>query len=146
MDTAEFDANGHVVGSSRTVTAPRRSVSVRREQLVPLRRAPRFYLTYLPNPNDGTDPALPLGSCLVLKCIGGRPPRDVVVDLPTGAVRHSSKLRRESAIGIATPAELEAVVGIGTVFVEWVSRDGVTRTSWVKVPPIPARYLDRSAR
>lgn len=119
---------------------------LRTERVARLPKAPRFYLTYLSLPHDGSDPALPLGVCLVLQSIGGRDPRRVEVQLPDGTVRGTPRLRRGSMIGIATPAELPAVMDLGTVFVDWTSRDGERRTAWLRVPPVPARYRDRSAR
>lgn len=115
-------------------------VRLLRERPLSRRRAPRFFLSYLLLPNDGTDPATPLGTCLVLRSVGGSRPRRVVVDLPGGATRSAERLPADTAIGIATPVELPRLVELGTVFVEWEARDGVRRTAWVRVPPVPARY------
>ena len=117
---------------------------VRPERTVRLRRAPVFVLTWLDLPNDGSDPTLPLGTCLVLRTVG-RPARDVLVDLPGGPVRGRDKLRPGAPLGIATPVELDAVVALGTVFVEWSDARGVSRTTWLRVPPVPARYRSPAA-
>ena len=118
---------------------------VRPERVVRLRRAPSFFLTWLDVPNDGSDPALPLGACLVLRRVGGQTPRDVVVELPGGVARRSDALRRRSAMGVATPTEIGALAELGTVFVEWTSSDGVRRTTWLRLPAVPARYRVRRA-
>jgi hypothetical protein len=151
MTTTSPDADGATAtGAPRGArTRPRLgSATVRPERVVALRRrsAPRFYLTYLQSPNDGSDPAVPLGTCLVLRAIGGRTPRHVSVELPHGVVRTSPALRRGSSIGVAAPSELDDLAALGTVFVEWVSRDGVSRTAWLRVPPTPARYRAGTAR
>jgi len=125
--------------------APLTGVRAPRERPLSLRRAPRFFLSYLLLPNDGTDPSLPLGTCLVLRSVGGDAPRRVVVDLPAGATRTTERLLPGTAVGVATPVELPALVELGTVFVEWEARDGVRRTAWLRVPPVPARYRSRAA-
>ncbi|QNE44571.1 hypothetical protein F1C15_12775 [Frigoribacterium sp. NBH87] len=153
MSTTSSDADGVTATGARLGargrTRPRVDPSsVRPERVVALRRrsAPRFYLTYLQSPNDGSDPAVPLGTCLVLRAIGGQTPRRVSVELPHDVVRTASSLRRGASVGIATPGELDELAALGTVFVEWVSRDGVTRTAWLRVPPTPARYRAGTAR
>jgi hypothetical protein len=116
---------------------------VRPERAVRLRRVPAFVLTWLDVPNDGSDPALPLGTCLVLRSVGGQTPRDVVVELPGGVARRTDALRRRSTMGVATPTEIGALAELGTLFVEWTSSDGVRRTTWLRVPTVPARYRVR---
>ena len=48
-------------------------------------------------------------------------------------------------MGVATPTEIGALAELGTVFVEWTSSDGVRRTTWLRVPSVPARYRVRRA-
>ena len=148
MDTTEPGTDG-VLSAEGVPLAPMRTaapavVDIRPERVVALRRPPRFYLTYLDAPNDGRDPGLPLGTCLVLKAIGGQTPRRVEVDLPGGTVRTARKLPRGAGLAVASPDDLAAVAELGTVFVEWTSLDGMSRTAWVRVPPVPARYRDRT--
>lgn len=116
---------------------------IRPERASRLRRPARFVLTYLDLPNDGSDPSLPLGTCLVLRAVG-RTVRDVLVDLPGGPVRAREKLRPGAMLGIATPVELGALTEVGTVFVEWADSLGTPRTSWLRLPPVPARYRSRT--
>jgi len=157
MSTTSPDADGVIatgptgtaagVAASRT-RGPVAGGRVRPERVAALRRrrSPRFHLSWLPVPNDGSDPALPLGTCLVLRAVGGRPPRDVSVELPRGVVRSTRRLRPGSAVGLATPTEIDRLSEVGTVFVDWTSRDGVRRTAWLRVPPVPARYRARTGR
>lgn len=135
-------ARGEQVEATARTTVRARLTGVRllRERPLSPRSAPRFFLSYLLLPNDGTDPATPLGTCLVLRSVGGSRPRRVVVDLPGGTTRTAERLPTGAAVGIATPVELPRLVELGTVFVEWEARDGVRRTAWVRVPPVPARY------
>lgn len=113
------------------------------ERTVRLRRAPVLVLTWLDVPNDGSDPALPLGTCLVLRSVGGQTPRDVVVEVPGGVARRTDALRRRSTMGVATPTEVGTLAELGTLFVEWTSSDGIRRTTWLRVPTVPARYRVR---
>jgi len=131
------------LGTAPAVVARPRRVRVERPRR--LRHGTDFVLTWLDLPNDGSDPTLPLGTCLVLRTVG-RAARDVLVDLPGGPVRGRDTLRPGSPLGIAAPVELEALVAVGTVFVEWSDRRGGARTTWLRVPPVPARYRTRSAR
>jgi hypothetical protein len=120
--------------------APRTLGRIRSERVPRLRRSPRFYLTYLDEPQATGDLSVPAGSCLVLRSIGGDDPRLVEVRLPDDSTAGIARLRRGSSVGVASPESLAAVVSLGTVFVDWTSPDGVRRTSWLRVPPIPARY------
>jgi hypothetical protein len=124
-----------------TTTGPAR---VRRERITRVRRQATFVLSWLDLPNDGSDPTLPLGTCLVLRTVG-RPVRDVLVDVPGGPVRGRDRLRPGAPLGIATPVELDALLAVGTVFVEWSDGRGGERTTWLRVPPVPARYRSRAA-
>ncbi|MBD8140097.1 hypothetical protein IFT36_05985 [Frigoribacterium sp. CFBP 13605] len=158
MDTAEPDTGrpgtndpsdaALVLDPTATVgtvrTTPARPARIRRERATRLRRPATFVLSWLDLPNDGSDPTLPLGTCLVLRTVG-RPARDVLVDLPGGPVRGRDKLRPGAPLGIATPVELDALVALGTVFVEWSDAHGVSRTTWLRVPPVPARYRSPAA-
>lgn len=137
-----LDPTTTVGAAPATSTRPAR---LRRERTTRLRRPATFVLSWLDLPNDGSDPTLPLGTCLVLRTVG-RPARDVLVDLPGGPVRGRDKLRPGAPLGIATPVELDAVVALGTVFVEWSDGRGVSRTTWLRVPPVPARYRSPAAR
>ncbi|KQS22893.1 hypothetical protein [Frigoribacterium sp. Leaf186] len=153
MDTAEpdtgrpgttdpSDAATTLDPATTTGTAPAtptRALRVRPERVTRVRRPATFVLTWLDLPNDGEDPGLPLGTCLVLRTVG-RSVRDVLVDLPGGSVRGRDKLRPGTMLGIATPVELDALVALGTVFVEWSDGRGGSRTTWLRVPPVPARY------
>lgn len=159
MDTAEpdtgrpgttdpSDAPTTIDPAATTGTAPAahaRALRVRRERVARVRRPATFVLTWLDLPNDGADPTLPLGTCLVLRTVG-RPVRDVLVDLPGGPVRGRERLRPGAMLGIATPVELDALVALGTVFVEWSDGRGGSRTTWLRVPPVPARYRSPAAR
>ncbi|TWX40444.1 hypothetical protein ES689_03015 [Frigoribacterium sp. ACAM 257] len=113
------------------------------ERFPRLRRAPLFSLDWLDVPNDVGRAGMPLGTCLVLRCTGGRVPENVVVELADGDVRRTDALGQHSELGIATPLELTALVDIGTVFVEWSSSGGARRTTWLRVPPVPSRYRVR---
>ena len=137
MDTA---ASGTDQPSDVVHRAPRTLGRIRSERAPRLRRAPRFYLTYLDEPQASGDRSVPTGSCLVLRSIGGDDPRLVEVRLPDDSTVGTARLRRGSSVGVASPESLAALVSLGTVFVDWTSPDGVRRASWLRVPPIPARY------
>jgi hypothetical protein len=140
-----MDSTAHGTDAVRASAALQRADDrrVRPERAVRLRRVPTFVLTWLDVPNDGSDPALPLGTCLVLRSVGGQTPRDVVVELPGGVARRTDALRRRSTMGVATPTEIGTLAELGTLFVEWTSSDGVRRTTWLRVPTVPARYRVR---
>ena len=156
MDTAKPDTGrSEATHSSDAALDPIRSiaasgdpsatpVAVLFERAVHPSRPASFVLTWLELPNDGSDPSLPLGTCLVLRAVG-RPVRNVLVDLPGGPVRGRDKLRPGAPLGIATPVELDALAALGTVFVEWSDARGVSRTTWLRVPPVPARYRSPAA-
>ena len=136
-----LDPTATALPAPATATRVRR---VRRERTTRLSRPAAFVLSWLELPNDGSDPTLPLGTCLVLRAVG-RPVRDVLVDLPGGPVRGRDKLRPGAPLGIATPVELDALTALGTVFVEWSDAHGVSRTTWLRIPPVPARFRSPAA-
>lgn len=134
-----------------TVLGPRPAPAVgpRRAPAGPVTRPVRtrparspFTLTYLDAPTTVETPGIPTGTCLVLRNTGGRALRWASVTPVDGTVgaRVGRPLPRHGDLGLGGREDVARLAAASDLFVDWVDQAGTDRSTWMRVPPVPARY------